>query len=68
MAKAVADTTGENQGGFASDSSYIIVGTLWIWGSWPKPRHITDLPVNLLQGFSHMHDSGTGGVRRSVEF
>ena len=36
MAKAVADVTGENQGGFASDNSTII-------------------------GFSHMHDSGTGG-------
>ncbi|PLB34948.1 glycoside hydrolase family 92 protein [Aspergillus candidus] len=36
MAKAVADTDSENQGGFASDGSTII-------------------------GFSHMHDSGTGG-------
>ncbi|KAF2137511.1 glycoside hydrolase family 92 protein [Aplosporella prunicola CBS 121167] len=36
MAKAVADVTGDNQGGFASDGSKII-------------------------GFSHMHDSGTGG-------
>lgn len=41
MAKAVADTDSENQGGFASDGSTII-------------------------GFSHMHDSGTGGVR--IEF
>lgn len=38
MAKAVADTIGENQAGFASDTS-------------------------LVTGFSHMHDSGTGGVR-----
>nr|POF16420.1 putative secreted glycosidase [Quercus suber] len=37
MAKAVADVTGENQGGFASDGSNIT-------------------------GFSHMHDSGTGGA------
>lgn len=37
MAKAVADVTGEKQGGFASDGSNIT-------------------------GFSHMHDSGTGGV------
>ncbi|KAI9842899.1 MAG: hypothetical protein M1837_006731 [Sclerophora amabilis] len=36
MAKAVADTNGENQGGFASDAG-------------------------LVTGFSHMHDSGTGG-------
>jgi putative alpha-1,2-mannosidase len=36
MAKAVADVSGDNQGGFASDSSSIT-------------------------GFSHMHDSGTGG-------
>lgn len=36
MAKAVADVTGENQGGYASDDSEIV-------------------------GFSHMHDSGTGG-------
>ena len=37
MAKAVADVSGENFGGFASDDSSIT-------------------------GFSHMHDSGTGGV------
>lgn len=36
MAKAVADTIGENQAGFAFDTS-------------------------LVTGFSHMHDSGTGG-------
>ncbi|KAL4998482.1 glycosyl hydrolase family 92-domain-containing protein [Aspergillus recurvatus] len=37
MVKAVADTQGENQGGFAYDTT-----------------HVT--------GFSHTHDSGTGGV------
>jgi hypothetical protein len=37
MAKAVADSSVDNQGGFASDSASI-------------------------SGFSHMHDSGTGGV------
>lgn len=37
MAKAVADTIGENQGGFAYDTFKV-------------------------SGFSHMHDSGTGGV------
>lgn len=37
MAKAVADTEGENQAGFAYDTK-------------------------LVTGFSHMHDSGTGGV------
>jgi putative alpha-1,2-mannosidase len=37
MAKAVADTVGENQAGFAFDTT-------------------------LVTGFSHMHDSGTGGV------
>lgn len=37
MAKAVADTVGENQAGFAYDTS-------------------------IVTGFSHMHDSGTGGV------
>lgn len=37
MAKAVADTIGENQAGFAWDDQYVY-------------------------GFSHMHDSGTGGV------
>jgi putative alpha-1,2-mannosidase len=37
MAKAVADTRGENQAGFAYDT-------------------------DLVTGFSHMHDSGTGGV------
>ncbi|KAJ6162644.1 hypothetical protein N7497_002623 [Penicillium chrysogenum] len=36
MAKAVADTTGENQAGFAYDTEVVT-------------------------GFSHMHDSGTGG-------
>ncbi|KAJ9239412.1 CAZyme family GH92 [Paecilomyces variotii] len=36
MAKAVADTVGENQAGFAYDTS-------------------------IVTGFSHMHDSGTGG-------
>ncbi|KAL2003745.1 hypothetical protein VTN02DRAFT_2510 [Thermoascus thermophilus] len=36
MAKAVADTVGENQGGFAYDTTVV-------------------------SGFSHMHDSGTGG-------
>lgn len=44
MAKAVADTTGENQAGFAYDTKVVT-------------------------GFSHMHDSGTGGVsfRRLLE-
>lgn len=37
MAKAVADTNQDNQGGFATDSTAVT-------------------------GFSHMHDSGTGGV------
>jgi len=37
MAKAVADTVGENQAGFAFDTTVVT-------------------------GFSHMHDSGTGGV------
>ncbi|PLB50006.1 hypothetical protein P170DRAFT_354590 [Aspergillus steynii IBT 23096] len=37
MAKAVADTEGENQGGFAYDTTKVT-------------------------GFSHMHDSGTGGA------
>lgn len=37
MAKAVADSTEDNQGGYASNGS----------------------PVS---GFSHMHDSGTGGA------
>ncbi|KAL2869721.1 glycoside hydrolase family 92 protein [Aspergillus lucknowensis] len=43
MVKAVADTEGENQGGFASDTS-----------------HVT--------GFSHMHDSGTGGATSMGNF
>lgn len=38
MAKAVADTAGENQAGFAYDTEVVT-------------------------GFSHMHDDGTGGVR-----
>ena len=38
MAKAVADSTSDEQGGFATDGGNI-------------------------SGFSHMHDSGTGGVR-----
>ena len=38
MAKAVADVSGEIQGGYASDNTAVV-------------------------GFSHMHDSGTGGVR-----
>jgi putative alpha-1,2-mannosidase len=42
MAKAVADTRGQNQAGFAFDSSVVT-------------------------GFSHMHDSGTGGVRHLGE-
>lgn len=44
MAKAVADTKGENQAGFAYDTKVVT-------------------------GFSHMHDSGTGGVsfRRTLE-
>jgi putative alpha-1,2-mannosidase len=37
MAKAVADTKGENQAGFAFDTEVVT-------------------------GFSHMHDDGTGGV------
>jgi hypothetical protein len=37
MAKAVADSTQDNQGGYASDGIAI-------------------------SGFSHMHDSGTGGA------
>ena len=42
MAKAVADTIGENQAGFASDTTFVT-------------------------GFSHMHDSGTGGVSDSFK-
>lgn len=41
MAKAVADSSTDHQGGFASDGQQII-------------------------GFSHMHDSGTGGVSEMV--
>ena len=41
MAKAVADTNEDNQGGFASDSTAVT-------------------------GFSHMHDSGTGGVSQEL--
>lgn len=40
MAKAVADSSNDGQGGFASDGGNIT-------------------------GFSHMHDSGTGGVSNS---
>ncbi|KAL4908526.1 hypothetical protein BDW74DRAFT_101519 [Aspergillus multicolor] len=43
MVKAVADTEGENQGGFAYDTT-----------------HVT--------GFSHMHDSGTGGASSMGNF
>ena len=39
MAKSVADTDGDNKGGFNSRA-------------------------NVITGFSHMHDSGTGGVSR----
>lgn len=42
MAKAVADTIGENQAGFAFDTTFV-------------------------SGFSHMHDSGTGGVSDSFK-
>lgn len=42
MAKAVADVSGEKEGGFASDNSG-------------------------MTGFSHMHDSGTGGVSRRTQ-
>ncbi|KAI4600770.1 hypothetical protein KJ359_012932 [Pestalotiopsis sp. 9143b] len=43
MAKAVADSTEDNQGGFASNGS----------------------PIS---GFSHMHDSGTGGAQSLANF
>lgn len=42
MAKAVADTAGENQAGFAYDTEVVT-------------------------GFSHMHDDGTGGVSYASE-
>ena len=42
MAKAVADTDGDNLGGFDSASENV-------------------------RGFSHMHDSGTGGVRSLID-
>ena len=42
MAKAVADTMGENQAGFATDTTNVT-------------------------GFSHMHDSGTGGVSHGTQ-
>lgn len=42
MAKAVADTQGENQAGFAFDTETVT-------------------------GFSHTHDSGTGGVSDGLE-
>ncbi|KAL4757891.1 glycoside hydrolase family 92 protein [Aspergillus foveolatus] len=43
MVKAVADTQGENQGGFAYDTTHVI-------------------------GFSHTHDSGTGGAASMGNF
>jgi putative alpha-1,2-mannosidase len=43
MAKAVAVTVGENQAGFAYDTTVVT-------------------------GFSHMHDSGTGGVSNILKF
>lgn len=56
MAKAVADVNGENQGGYSSQG-YPIIGT---------PMNIPVSPNVQLsddrKGFSHMHDSGTGGV------
>lgn len=42
MAKAVADTQGENQAGFAFDTETVT-------------------------GFSHTHDSGTGGVSDDLD-
>ena len=47
MAKAGADVNVENQGGFSTEPV--------------APGNITTLTGNIT-GFSHMHDSGTGGV------
>jgi putative alpha-1,2-mannosidase len=51
MAKAGADVNAENQGGFSTD------GTEGV--SPPVPGFTTEGNIT---GFSHMHDSGTGGV------
>lgn len=53
MAKAVADVNVENQGGFSSFPENI-TECLGCLSSPPYTGNIT--------GFSHMHDSGTGGV------
>lgn len=55
MAKAVADGDKEIQGGFASND-----GDSMHSATVSTVKTFTDL--NLVTGFSHMHDSGTGGV------
>jgi putative alpha-1,2-mannosidase len=50
MAKAGADVNAENQGGFSTDGTE---------GVLPIPGFTTEGNIT---GFSHMHDSGTGGV------
>jgi putative alpha-1,2-mannosidase len=50
MAKAGADVNAENQGGFSTDGTN---------GVLPIPGFTTEGNIT---GFSHMHDSGTGGV------
>jgi putative alpha-1,2-mannosidase len=63
MAKAVADVDKETQGGYASNDAD------------SKSNHALDafclsLPhakiLPLVTGFSHMHDSGTGGVSNTI--
>ena len=57
MAKAVADVNTELQGGFASDDGESRSRNLQLL------YVVTVLMIMMIvTGFSHMHDSGTGGV------
>lgn len=62
MAKAVADGNKEIQGGFASNDGESKPPELLI-----LPTASTDLTTgHQVTGFSHMHDSGTGGVSCNI--
>ena len=56
MAKAGADVNYENQGGYSTDGTPDVPFD----PAYPTEGNIT--------GFSHMHDSGTGGVSRVSVF
>lgn len=73
MAKAVADVVNDNSGGYASDGgdskNTVLYYILQPFHCCVEKTHYKLMPdVIIVTGFSHMHDSGTGGVSDALCF